>query len=103
MNLVNMLVKNDQFRDLLLKEFAYQLENVWTPENVNRYIDDYLAKILPDMHRECERWMKDYGSWERSVQSLRNFIADREHFIIQQLKEQFILSDEEMRGYGFNI
>ncbi len=102
-NLVNMLVKNDQFRASLLKEFAYQLENVWTPENVNRYIDDYLAKILPDMHRECERWMKDYGSWERSVQSLRNFIADREHFIIQQLKEQFILSDEEMRGYGFNI
>ena len=101
--LVNGLLNNAEFKDKFISEFVYQLGEVWTPENVNSYIDTYRDMILPDMHKECDRWLKNYDAWERSVQSMRDFIAAREGYVLEHLKAQFLLSDEEMKNYGFSV
>ena len=101
--LVNSLLKNPDFKKMFLEKLAYQLENVWTPELVVPYIDEYKGMIQPDMKKECDRWEKSYDKWETSVSSLESFIKARKKYVISHVKNKFSLSDEKMREYGFKV
>ncbi len=101
--LINSLLKNPDFKRMFLEEFAYQLENIWTPEIVNEYIDRFSGMIADDIARDCRRWDHSYDAWEDSVESLRYFIDGREEYIERYVKSYFSLSDDEMRDYGFTV
>ncbi len=101
--LINALLKNPEFKDKFLREIAYQLNNVWTVEIVNSYIDTYVDMIDEDIEKECIRWDAKYSNWEKSLEEMRNFIAKREENMIQHVQAYFGLSDEQMRDLGFKI
>lgn len=101
--LVNSLLKNPDFKKMFLEKLAYQLENIWTPELVVPYIEEYKGMIQPDMKKECDRWEKSYDKWETSVSSLESFIKARRKYVISHVKNKFSLSDEKMREYGFKV
>ncbi len=101
--LINSLLKNPDFKKMFLEEFAYQLENIWTPEIVNPYIDRFSGMIANDIGRDCHRWDHSYDAWVDSVESLRYFINGREEYIERYVKSYFSLSDDEMRNYGFTV
>ncbi len=101
--LINALLKNPDFKKMFLEEFAYQLENIWTPEIVNQYIDRFAGMIANDIERDCIRWEHSYKTWQDSVESLRYFIDQREEYIERYVKSYFSLSDDEMRNYGFTV
>ena len=100
--LINALLKNSGFKEKFLKRFAWQLNNIWTAENVLPYIEQYSSAIAKDMVRDCIKYGQSYSGWESHVQSLRNFILSRRENMIQQVKAYFSLSDSEMNKYGFN-
>ncbi|MBE6692677.1 MAG: hypothetical protein E7586_05080 [Ruminococcaceae bacterium] len=101
--LINSLLKNPDFKKMFLEEFAYQLENIWTSEIVNEYIDRFSGMIANDIARDCQRWDHSYDAWKSSVESLRSFIDQREDYIERYVKSYFSLSDDEMRNYGFTV
>lgn len=101
--LINSLLKNPDFKRMFLEEIAYQLENVWTSEIVNSYIDEFSGMIANDIRRDCQRWSHSYDTWVDSVESLRYFINNREEYLERYVKSYFSLSDDEMRQYGFDI
>ena len=101
--LINSLLKNPEFKKMFLEEIAYQIQNVWTPDVVNGYIDEFAGYVAGDIARDCVRWEHSYSSWENSVESLYTFIEGREGYINSYVKSWFHLSDSEMREYGFNV
>lgn len=101
--LINALLKNPTFKKKFLEEYAYQLENVWSEEIVNSYIDEFVSLLENDIQRERNRWGNTNTSWADSVNGLRTFIANREEYVIKYVKAYFHLSDAQMREYGFDI
>ncbi len=99
----NALLKNPEFKEMFLREMAYQLEYVWTPEIVGSYVDTFRAMIENDIQRECTRWDKTYSQWSNSVESLKTFANSREGYIEKYVKSYFGLSDSQMREYGFDV
>lgn len=102
--LQNALLANAEFKDMFIREIAYQFNEVWTVEITNRYIDRFKALIENDIEKECNRWgYHTYEKWEKSVDVLRRFIEIREGYFLPQLQAYFGFSDAQMREYGFNI
>lgn len=101
--LITALLKRTAFRDAFLKRFAWQLREVWTPENIGAYIDRYYAAIKPEMKRDCNKWGLDYANWEANVQALREFADTRTDYVVKHIKSRFNLTDEQMRSYGFAV
>ena len=99
--LINALLKNSSFKDKFLRRFAWQLNNIWTPEHVLPYIDAFSDMIASDMVRDCEKYGKSYSEWKSHVESLRTFINSRAENLKSQAQAYFSLTDSDMVKYGF--
>ncbi len=97
------MIKNELFRDKFLSRMAWQMNTIWTEENINARIDEIITMIGEDMPKECERWNNSYKAWQDSVESLRLFAANRNEYMLKFAQEWFDLTDKEMRSYGFDI
>lgn len=97
------LMKNPDFKDKFMRRMAWQLENVWTEENVVNRINEIQAMLQPDMAKECKRWGGSVSSWENNLQTLRNFAAKRTKYVLDDLQDYFHFSDQKMREYGFEV
>lgn len=99
------LIENDTFRDKLLTRMAWQMNNIWTEENVIGRIDEIQSLIIGDMEKECQRWRKEasYDYWLQAVETLRNFARKRNRNMLLHIQGYFGLTDKQMRAYGFAI
>lgn len=97
------LIHNKDFRDKFLTRLAWQMNNIWTEENLLARIDEIEAIIEPDMAKECERWGTSYASWQNSVGIVRLFSEKRNGYMLNHIQNYFSLTDEEMRSYGFQV
>jgi len=99
--LINALLKNPQFREQFLRRFAWQIENIWSTENVTARVNELESLIQPEMQKDCDRWGYSYTNWQGSVNYLRKFPSLRTPKIIEFLQEYFGLTDQQMKDYGF--
>lgn len=99
--LINALLKNQAFREKFLRRFAWQINNIWSTENVTARVDELEALIQPEMQKDCDRWGYSYSGWQGSVAYLRKFPAERTPRIIVFLRDYFGLTDAQMASYGF--
>lgn len=97
------MLKNQQFRQEYIARMAWQINNVWTEENVVKRIDEIAAMLAPDMAKECDRWGGSVERWEKNLQTLRNFAANRTDYVLQHIQAFFGLTDQQMRQYGFEV
>lgn len=100
--LINGLLQNPEFKEKFIRRIAWQINNLWTEENVNSRIDELEALIAQDMKRDCERRESSYGVWQSHVNSLRQFAASRNKQLPKFVQRYFDLSDAQMRDYGFD-
>lgn len=99
--LLRALLKRQEFKDIFLQRMAWQINNVWTEENIVGRIDEIAAMIEPDMQKDCNRWNVKYSLWESSVERLRTFAKERTGYFVTHVKQYFGLTDAQMRDYGF--
>ncbi len=99
--LINALLKNPQFKENFLRRFAWQIENIWSTENVSARADELEKLIAEDVRLDCSRWGYSYSGWQGSVNYLRQFPSLRTPKITQFLQEYFGLTDQQMEDYGF--
>ena len=100
--LINGLLKNPGFKDKFLSRFAWQMKNIWAADVVNAHIDRFVSAIGTEMKRDCARWEREYSVWENAVQSLRDFIGERNGYLEKYVKSYFKLNDSDMKKYGFD-
>ena len=101
--LINALLKNPEFKDKFIRRFAWQMNNIWSVENVTARINELEALIAQDMKRDCEKWGRGYTSWQGSVDFLRKFPAVRNEKLPAFVQSYFGLTDQQMREYGFPV
>lgn len=97
------LIHNEEFREKFLTRLAWQMNTIWTEENILARMDEILVMIEPDMEKECERWGTSYSSWQNSVEIMRVFAKKRNGYLLEQIQSWFSLTDEQMRAYGFQV
>lgn len=97
------LMDNPEFRDKYLKRMAWQMNTIWTEENVIARIDEIQSLIIGDMEKECRRWRTSYDYWLDCVEDLRVFARKRNRNMLLHIQQFFELTDKQMRDYGFSI
>ena len=101
--LVVKLLKNSTYREQFIKRIAYQVNTVWNEDVVIERIDYFHDLLLPDMKKECARWGGSVSSWEKKVESLRDFARKRNDYFIKDVQDFFGLTKDQMRSYGFEV
>lgn len=97
------MLAHPEFKDKFLKRMAWQMNTIWTEENVLNRISEIEAMILPVMERECERWDVYYGDWRYHVNQMQDFAKNRNKYMLIYIKNFFNLTNAEMRAYGFDV
>lgn len=100
-HLINALMRNKEFKDKFLTRMAWQLNNIWTPENINARIDYLESLVKADMVKDYIRWGYDPAIRQRHIDSLRAVANGRRDVMIGYVQSYFDLSDDQMRSYGF--
>ena len=84
-----------------MRRLAWQMENIWTTENVNAHLDALQEQLQTEMVKDQERWYRHSGDWEDHMRQLRSFAAYRGSYVRKHVQNYFGLTDAQMREYGF--
>ena len=101
--LINALLENNAYRDAFLKRMAWQINNIWSEENISAHIQKLTTQVEPVMDREFARWHNTRKRWQEHINALYAFAHQRNGYLVPYIQEYFDLSDAEMRQYGFPI
>ena len=104
------LWKNSEFRDLYLSTFAYHLKNTFEPNRVHKILDEVSGMVRSEMPRQIDRWyseFKDNGynsvssisNWDSKLKNMKSMLTNRYNIVIDNLKSQFNLTNQEYEKY----
>lgn len=98
--LLRNLMKSSKFKKTYLERLSYNLKNTWSTENVLKKIDDVIEEIGKDeIKRNYSRWNKSYSEWENNVNFVRNYVKNRNKYMVSQAKSFFNLSSSDAKKY----
>lgn len=100
--LARRLYRNQDFKDLYLKTFAYHLKNTFEPNQMRQIVDELKNEIKNEIPYHLERW--DKGSltikgWENNVNNFKKRLENRYKNVLNRLKTDFYLTDKEYEKY----
>lgn len=73
----NALMQNPDFEQLYINRFADLINSAFNCTNMTNHLDTMIARIQPEMQRQCTRWGGSYNQWTQNVQYLRDQITGR--------------------------
>ncbi len=73
----NKLMTNTNFKALYVNRMADLLTGAFSCTNMLNHLDSMVARIQPEMQRQCTRWGGNYATWQNNVQYLRSQISNR--------------------------
>ncbi len=99
--LTRLLLKNDEFRQLLLQRTSLHLHKTFAPSHARAVFDRLIATIRPEMKRNCERWPRvlSYGGWEKHVEAFRKQFDGRPKFLLDGLRKALNITPDEEKKY----
>ncbi len=101
--LIRALMKSKEFKERFVERLSYNLNNVWTKKRINDKMNILYNTILPEMPRNQERWGFTMNLWKEELDELKDYINDRNEYLLKQIKSYFSLSDSEMEKYFGDI
>ena len=101
--LITALLENPQYRETFLKRLAWQINTIWTEENILSHAQKMIERIKPDMEKDFSRWYSSQQSWDKHLKRLESFAQHRNDYLLPYIQDFFDLSKAEMRQYGFPI
>lgn len=93
------LLRNQNFQKDFLTRLSYHLQNTWKKENVMNRFDEIYNKLYPEMERNQQRWNLSFATWIQESKKLKNYIEQRNNYLLQQTKSFFHLSNEQYQEY----
>ena len=93
------LMNNKDFRKLFLERLSYNMNNVWTEENVLKRYNELYNMLKPEMSRNQKRWGQSMQTWYDECEYLKKYIKKRRAYMLSSIKSYFGLSSKEMEKY----
>ena len=100
-NMLNNLLKNQDFRDRLLRRYSELIHTTLSDEYVLSKIDSYVELLSPEISRDHARWGQTYEDWESRVGLLRDTITKNNYaqYTVNDLCRRLGLTEEEKVRY----
>ena len=98
-SIIRGLMRNAEFRQTFLERFAWNMNNVWTDENLMKRYDELIKVIEPEMPRNQKRWNNTMERWNTERERLKTYLLRRRGFMLQHIQNYYGLSNAEMRRY----
>jgi hypothetical protein len=86
------IYKNEDFKEAFVDWFVEKFDQEFHPDTMNRVLDEMAAEIRPYMEEYQHRWpfIGDVrGSWESSLEGIREFNEQRQKYVKAQLLELY--------------
>ena len=93
------LMDNSEFRKLFIERLSYNMNNVWTDENVMNRYKELKSLIEPEIKRNHKRWGHSVETWNEECEYLETYIKKRRSYLLNSVQKYFGLSDKEMKKY----
>lgn len=94
------LMKNSSFRTRVLEIHSEHLKTTFDTDRMLKIYDELIKEIKTEMPYHCERWNAiSYKAWESSTEVLRNIISEKRAIFIEDMKESFKMTKEEIEKY----
>lgn len=97
------LMRNKEFKQLFLDRLSYNMNNVWTDENVLNRFNEFKKLLEPEMPRNQERWGYTMDTWYKECEKLENYIKKRRSYMLNSIKWYYGLTSKEMEKYFENV
>ncbi len=97
------LLANEQYRDYFIGRIAWQVNNVWTQENVISRLDTMVEEVSNGVRKDNARWEWEYDLWQAYIRQIRMFVQNRNSYFLDYVQAFFSLTDQQMRDYGFPV
>jgi hypothetical protein len=99
--LVQELLKNQEFRELLLQRLSLHMHETFSTQNATAVFDNLINTIKPEMVRNCARWpgVLSYSRWEKNVNAFREKFKERNKIMLNSLRDWLSITDEENEKY----
>ena len=99
--LVQELLKNQEFRQLLLERLSLHMHKTFSTKNTTAVFDDLINTIKPEMQRNCQRWpaVLTYPRWENRVKEFREKFKERNKIMLNDLRQYLKVTEEEEKKY----
>ncbi len=75
--ILNKLRQNPQFEQMYINRYADLINTAFACPNMLAHFDTMIARIQPEMQRQCTRWSGSYTAWMNNVNFMRNQISSR--------------------------
>ncbi len=99
MYLYNGFVHNDEWKQKFIERFAEVLNTTLSTENLLSHFDALVDSIEDEIPRTAAKWPdpSSASQWQKDIKSLREIIAERREYIVEDFQNYFNLSDEYMK------
>ena len=99
-DLIRKLLQNENFRDKFISTYCYHINTTFDSERMLNILDEMIAVIEDEMPRHYERWgVPSDAEWQLNLKQIRSFCEQKPDLAIQQLQDNFDLSDREIQRY----
>ncbi|RUM65649.1 MAG: hypothetical protein DSZ06_04690 [Sulfurospirillum sp.] len=86
------LLENPTFKNKFTSKFMTLLNTVFTPENINKHIDELKQTIEPEVPRHTKKWSLSMQNWYDEINKIYDYSNRRNEIIRDQLREEFNLN-----------
>ena len=94
--LLRTLLKNETFKELFLKRYAYHLQNTFATDRVLAKIDELSKNIEDEVARDRERWNTGtMDGWRNQLNKMISFVKVRNDYVIYFARRYFNLSEAD--------
>lgn len=98
--MIDRMLQNPDFRKLFLERWAHHYKVTFGKKNALAVFDGIIAKIKPEMERNCQRWPQmSYKTWQANVEKFRAKIVERPDILHQDVMQELGVTAAERKKY----
>lgn len=94
------LRRNKSWRKFCAERYVELIVTQFAPERLTALLDEMAAELRPEMERHIRRWgaPSSMKKWENSVAELRRALEKRPQVALEQVRDFFDLSNDELQA-----